>query len=140
MGGYPPFNLLMTLFNPVLQNGRRVSFKRILICFEVSSSMKINLFKIMLVGAGCSKGIIQPIANRLHCRTGRFPFQFLELPIGANTRLKVLWSQADENFEKSSLWKWQYLSLGGRITLITLSDLPIYYFVKKRSFKNQCAK
>lgn len=104
--------------------------------------MKINLFKIMLVGVGCSKGIIQLIANRLHCRTGRLPLQFIELPIGANSRLKMLWSLADENFEKSSLWKWQYLSLDGKITYITLSNLQIGYFVKKkkRSFNKRCAK
>lgn len=78
----------------------------------------------------CSEEIINPMADRLHCRVGWLPFQYLGLPIGANLRSKALWSLVIENFKKKlSSCKRHYTYLGERITLIkaTLSNLPVYY-------------
>ena len=58
------------------------------------------------------------------------PFLYLGLPVGANPKSKAVWNPIIEKFEsKLTSWKGQYLSSGGRITLIklTLSNLPVYY-------------
>ena len=92
--------------------------------------LKVNLPKSSLVGAGCSKETIQLLAERLHCKKGSLPFRYLGLPIGANPRTVSMWDPMVEKFEKKlSSWKRQYLSFGGRITLIksSLSSLLVYY-------------
>ena len=55
---------------------------------------------------------------------------YLGLPPGAPFRSSRVWDGVEERFRKRlTLWKSQYLSKGGRLTLVknTLSSLPIYF-------------
>lgn len=93
--------------------------KRILRCFELSRGLKINLAKSMLVGVGCSEEVVQPLVRNLACNVGKLPCIYLGLPLGGNSRSKSFWDPVVEKFERRlSSWKRNYLSIGGRITLI----------------------
>ena len=65
------------------------------------------------------------------CCIGKLLATYLDLPLGAHFEAKVDWDVMEERFFKRlAFWKRQYLSKGGRITLLksTLcSLLPIYF-------------
>ena len=72
---------------------------------------------------------LENIVSVLGCRIGNLPSSYLGLPLGAPFKSPRVWDVVEERFRKRlSLWKRQYLSKGGRLTLIksTLSSLPIY--------------
>lgn len=107
-----------------------IMLKRILICFQLVSGLKVNLSKSSLVGVGCSNEVVRSLANNIHCKVGKLPMLHLGLPIEAKERLTALWNPVINRVEKKlSTWKRRYLSFGGRITLIKacLSNLPVYY-------------
>ena len=57
------------------------------------------------------------------------PSSYLGLPLGANHKAMGVWDTVEDRFRKRlASWKSQYISKGGRLTLIqsTLSCLPIY--------------
>ena len=59
-----------------------------------------------------------------------FPSSYLGLSLGAPHDCVNVWDSIDERFRKRlALWKRQYISKGGKLTLIksTLSSLPIYF-------------
>ena len=69
------------------------------------------------------------MALELGCKVGAFPSSHLGLCLGAPYKSVVVWDGVDERFRKRLVtWKRQYMSKGGRITLIrsTLSSMPIY--------------
>ena len=52
------------------------------------------------------------------------------MPLGAPFKSAAAWNEIEERFRKRlTMWKRQYISKGGRITLIqsTLSNLSIYF-------------
>lgn len=58
------------------------------------------------------------------------PIEYLEVPLGGSPRTRAFWLPVIERCKtKVTIWKANYLSFGGRITLIkaVLSHLPIYY-------------
>lgn len=60
---------------------------------------------------------------------GSLPTVYLGLPLGAKSKSKEIWNGVIEKCEKRlSRWKSQYISLGGRVTLINsmLDALPTY--------------
>ena len=64
------------------------------------------------------------------CKVGNLPTTYLGLPLGAPHNSCRVWDGVEERFKrKLATWKKQYLSKGGRLTLIksTLSNLPIYF-------------
>ncbi|RVX03319.1 putative ribonuclease H protein [Vitis vinifera] len=64
------------------------------------------------------------------CKVGNLPTNYLGLPLGASHKSCRVWDGVEERFKrKLAMWKKQYLSKGGRLTLIksTLSNLPIYF-------------
>ena len=70
-------------------------------------------------------------ANILGCKTGEMPALYLGLPLSSRRITKSMWNLVVERVEKKlPVWKTQYLSIGGRVTLIksVLSNLPVYYF------------
>ena len=82
------------------------------------------------MGIGTPNDEVQLLASKLRCKSGSLPFSYLGLPVGGKVRSKQLWNPVVANFKsKLSMWKRNYLSLGGRITLIkaSLSNLPVYY-------------
>ncbi|RVW17454.1 Transposon TX1 uncharacterized 149 kDa protein [Vitis vinifera] len=60
---------------------------------------------------------------------GSLPSTYLGMPLGAPFKSVTVWDGVEELFRRRlAMWKRQYLSKGGRATLIrsTLSNLPIY--------------
>ena len=72
---------------------------------------------------------IQALANILKCKIERLPTVYLGMPLGAKHKAVSIWNDVLEKLERRlALWKSQYLSLGGRVTLINsvLDSLPTY--------------
>ena len=100
----------------------------ILLWFEVLSGLKINLSKSALLPAGSVENP-ESLALELGCKVGCLPTTYLGLPLGAKHNSTRVWDRVEEKIRKRlALWKRQYISKGGRITLIqsTLSNMPIY--------------
>ena len=100
-----------------------------LMWFKAMSGLRINLRKSEIISIG-------PIANmdeltlEFGCGIGSHPTLYLGLPLGAPHKAIGVWDPVEERFHKRlASWKMQYISKGGRITLIriTFSSLPIYY-------------
>ena len=70
------------------------------------------------------------LASELGCNIGSFPTSYLGLPLGARHKALGVWDSIEERYRKRlAAWKTQYISKGGRITLIrsTLSSFLIYH-------------
>ena len=97
--------------------------------FEAFSGLKINLFKSEIIPLGRVDNV-EALAAELGCGVGSLPTKYLGLPLGAPHRASGVWDSIEERFRnRLSSWKRQYISKGGRLTLIrsTLSSLPIYF-------------
>ena len=69
------------------------------------------------------------LALELGCKIGSLPAEYLGLSLGAKQKASSVWDGVEERFRKRlANWKRQYISKGGRLTLIrsTLSNLPTY--------------
>ena len=100
----------------------------ILFWFEAASGLKINLDKSMVIPVGEVEGVLE-MAAEIGCRVGQLPTVYLGLPLGAPNRASSVWDGVEEKMRRRlALWKHQYLSKGGRITLIksTLASIPLY--------------
>jgi len=104
----------------------------ILVVFEACSGLKVNwrksrIFPVKEVVKEVQQ--IQTLANILRCKVENLPTVYLGMPLGTNHKAITIWDGIIEKTErKLALWKSEYLSLGGRITLINfvLDFLPTY--------------
>ncbi|RVW99510.1 putative ribonuclease H protein [Vitis vinifera] len=74
------------------------------------------------------EGVLE-MAAEIGYRVGQLPTVYLGLPLGAPNRASSVWVGVEERmWRRLALWKRQYLSKEGRITLIksTLSSIPLY--------------
>ena len=97
--------------------------------FEAFSGLKINLNKSVIIPLGKVDNV-EVLAAKLGCGFGSLPSTYLGLPLGAPHRALGVWDSIEKRFRRRlATWKRQYISKGGRITLIrsTLSSLPIYF-------------
>ena len=97
--------------------------------FEAVSSLKINLNKSKIIPIG-PVAKMEELASKLGCKVGSLPTSYLGLPLNAKHKALGVWDSVEERFRKRlTSWKIQYISKGGRVTLIrsSLSSLPIYY-------------
>uniref|UniRef100_A0A0V0HH42 Putative ovule protein n=1 Tax=Solanum chacoense TaxID=4108 RepID=A0A0V0HH42_SOLCH len=72
---------------------------------------------------------MQVFAENLGCQVASFPTKYFGMPLGAKNKEVEVWNEVQERYErKLSRLKNQYLSLGGRITLIksVMDALPTY--------------
>jgi len=72
---------------------------------------------------------MQGLADNLGCQVAFLPTKYLGMPLGAKNKELEVWSEVLERSErKLTRWKSQYLSLGGRVTLIksVLDAFPTY--------------
>ena len=114
----------------------------ILMWFEAMSGLKINLAKSEIIPIGPVINL-EGLASDLGCKMGSFPTSYLGLPLGAKHKALGVWDSIEERYRKRlAAWKTQYISKGGRITLIrsTLSSLPIYYLSLFRMPQKVCAR
>ncbi|RVX19153.1 putative ribonuclease H protein [Vitis vinifera] len=91
--------------------------------------MILSFFKSEIIPIGGVEEVDRAAAV-FGCKVGNFPTNYLGLPLGASHKSCRVWDGVEERFKrKLALWKKQYLSKGGRLTLIksTLSNLPIYF-------------
>ena len=98
-------------------------------CFELVSGLKINMQKSEVIPVGDVEDMDRAAAV-FGCKVGKFPTTYQGLPLGARHNLGSVWDVVEERFKRNlAMWKKQYLSKGGRLTLIksTLSNLPIYF-------------
>ncbi|RVW15364.1 LINE-1 reverse transcriptase-like [Vitis vinifera] len=100
----------------------------LLMWFEAISGLRINLDKSEILPVGRVENL-ENLALEAGCKVGRLPSSYLGIPLGANHKSVAVWDGVEERFRKRlTLWKRQFISKGGRITLIrsTLSSMPIY--------------
>ncbi|KAJ9680330.1 hypothetical protein PVL29_019599 [Vitis rotundifolia] len=104
------------------------SLSWILAWFEAASGLRINLSKSELILVGEVEDVEEMVVE-LGCKVGSLPAVYLGLPLGAHHKASSMWDGVEERMRKKlALWKRQYISKGGRITLIksTLANIPIY--------------
>ena len=90
----------------------------LLIWFEAVSGLRINLEKNELIPVGRVENI-DDLALNFGCRVGSLSFTYLGLPLGAPFKSVTVWDGVKERFRRRlAMWKRQYLSKGGRATLI----------------------
>ena len=101
----------------------------ILIWFVALSGLKINLGKSEILPTEGVGRMEDPTA-KLGFKIGSLPSTYLGLPLGAPHKSVGASDPIEERFRmRFAAWKCQYISNGGRVTLIrsTLSSLPIYF-------------
>ncbi|RVW71613.1 Transposon TX1 uncharacterized 149 kDa protein [Vitis vinifera] len=100
----------------------------LLMWFEAISGLNINLEKSEIISMGRVENA-EVLASELGCKVGSLPSTYLGLPLGVPHKSVVAWDGVEERMRKRlALWKRQFISKGGRITLIwsTLASMPIY--------------
>ena len=100
----------------------------LLLWFEATSSLCINLNKSEILPMGRVENV-ELLAAELGCKVGYLPSTYLGLLLGAPHKLVVVWDAMEERMRKRlALWKRQFISKGGRITLIrsTLASMSTY--------------
>ncbi|RVW79372.1 E3 SUMO-protein ligase MMS21 [Vitis vinifera] len=101
----------------------------ILFWFEAASGLRMNLAKSEIIPVGEVEEILE-LAAELGCRVGSLPSHYLGLPLGVPNRASSMWDGVEERVRRRlALWKRQYISKGGRITLIKMS-WPVCQFTK----------
>ena len=91
--------------------------------------MRINLDKNELIPMGKVDNV-EELVFEFDCKMGSLPSSYLGLPFGAPFKSMSTWDGVEEMFcKRMAMWKRQYISKGGRITLSrsTLSSLAIYF-------------
>ena len=95
-----------------------VNLRYIFIWFEAVSGLRVNLAKSSVLPVGQVDNI-QLLAAVLGCIVGSFPTYYLGLPLGAKFKDKSIGEPVVKRFEKKLFgWRANYLSKGGRLTLI----------------------
>ena len=73
---------------------------------------------------------MEELADEFSYKVGKLPSTYLGMPLGAPFKSVGAWDGVEERFRKRlAMWKRQYISKGGRITLIrsTFSNFSIYF-------------
>ncbi|RVW83658.1 putative ribonuclease H protein [Vitis vinifera] len=100
----------------------------ILCWFEAALGLRINLAKSEIILVGEVEKILE-MAVELGCKVGQLPSAYLGLPLWAPNKASSVWDGVEKRVRwKLTLWKRQFISKGGRITLIksTLASMPLY--------------
>jgi mannosylglycoprotein endo-beta-mannosidase len=93
------------------------------------SGMKINYDKSEVFTVGLEEAKQQIVVAALNCKLGSFPMKYLGLPVSdckiSEAQLKYV---SDKIEKRLDTWQCEYLSSGGKSTLIDscLSSIPLY--------------
>ncbi|RVW29085.1 LINE-1 reverse transcriptase-like [Vitis vinifera] len=101
----------------------------LLMWFEAISGLRANLEKSELIPVGRVENVDE-LADEFGYKVGKLPSTYLGMPLGAPFKCVATRDGIEERFRKKlAMWKRQYISKGGRITLVhsTLLNLPIYF-------------
>lgn len=89
-----------------------------LVVFEAVSGLKVNWRK-SNISPIKEVSSIQTLAGMLGCRVDKLPTVYLGMPLGNRHKDVEIWNSIiEKTMKRLSQWKTQYLSLGGRVTLI----------------------
>ncbi|KAL6327375.1 hypothetical protein AAG906_018977 [Vitis piasezkii] len=106
----------------------------LLMWFEALSGLRINLDKSEILPVGRVENL-ELLALEVGCKVGRLPTSYLGIPLGANHKSVAVWDGVEERFRKRlAKWKRQFISKGGRMTLIRV---PCQDFYGRRSFEEK---
>ncbi|KEH37040.1 hypothetical protein MTR_2g029410 [Medicago truncatula] len=115
------------------------SLKTILRCFELTSGLKVNFSKSLVMGVNVGEEFLDLAERFLYCRVGSVPFTYLGLPVGANPRIEKTWQPLLQLLSnRPGSWGYKYVNLGGRVVLLNsvLNAIPIFdLFVMKMHVK-----
>ena len=96
-----------------------------LMWFEAASGLRINMKKSSIIPMGRVDNV-ESLAREAGYKVDVLPTTYL----GANHKVESVWNVVEERFRiRLALWKQQYISKGGRLTLkrSILSNMPIYF-------------
>ncbi|XP_028126741.1 uncharacterized protein LOC114323361 [Camellia sinensis] len=117
---------LTRLLSPAVQEGLLEGF---LVADGVGASLKVNLAKSELIPVGEVVQLPSLVAI-LGCKVSHLLVSYLGLPLGALFKTKGVWDGVLERVQcRLAGWKRQYLSKGGRLTLVksVLGSIPTYF-------------
>ncbi|WMV29386.1 hypothetical protein MTR67_022771, partial [Solanum verrucosum] len=106
-----------------------IKLNLILHIFEAVCRLHTNMSKSTTYPVNSVQNLVE-LAGIMCCNIGSFPTTYLGLPLGVNFKGKEIWSGIIEKFEKRlATWQMQYLSFGGRVTLINsvMDSIPTYH-------------
>jgi hypothetical protein len=99
--------------------------------FELASGLKVNFFKISLIGLNFEPRFLVSASRLLKCRLGRPPFTYLSIPIGACPRKMETWKPIIDSYKKKlNNRRKRSLTTCGKVVLINsvLTSLLLYFF------------
>nr|KYP41653.1 LINE-1 reverse transcriptase isogeny [Cajanus cajan] len=79
-----------------------ITIKAILRCFELVSGLKVNFHESRCGAIGTDQHVLVRFATLLNCKIMDMPFNYLELPIGANPRKLATWNPVIQKFKKKA--------------------------------------
>ena len=86
--------------------------------FEAILGLRINLSKSEIIPIGRVDDA-EALVAELGCKVGSLSASYLGLLLGAPLNSIAVWDPIEERFRKTlALWKCQFISKGGRTTLI----------------------
>ncbi|KAL4383394.1 hypothetical protein GQ457_15G018290 [Hibiscus cannabinus] len=90
--------------------------KRVLRVFELASGLQLNLRKCIIFGIKVPDNELIGWASSIGCLVGKFPTEYLGLPLGPKRNSVALWDPILEKFHsRLASWKSNCLSFGGRL-------------------------
>ncbi|KAK3227947.1 hypothetical protein Dsin_007809 [Dipteronia sinensis] len=107
-----------------------INTKRILRCFEMASSLKVNFYKSCVIRVGKKVSDEEDWAASFKCKKENLPITYLGLPLGSRPSSRAIWNSVMLRIEKKlAPWKKKFLSKGGRVVLIkyVLASIPTYF-------------
>ena len=94
--------------------------------------LRVNFLKSSFFGFYVQSEFMASASDFLHCSLYSVSFRYHGILIGASPKRVSTWEPVVSFFRRRlGSWKGQYLSLGGRVTLINslLLSLPVYFFL-----------
>lgn len=100
-----------------------------LLLFEALLGLHVNVLKSIIYPINQVPNV-EELAGIMGCSIETLPTLYSGLPLGAKFKNYKVWNGIIEKFEKRlTSWQLQYISMGGRLTLISsvLDNIPTYY-------------
>ena len=116
----------LVFYEPSLDQVSYMSW--LLMWFEAMLKLKVNLDKSEIISMGRVENV-EDLTLKFGCKVSTLPSSYFGFPLGARFKEVAVWDGVEEMMRKRlSFWKMQYISKGGKLTLIwsTLFSMLIY--------------